>query len=140
MLDAAAGGIGRVVFRVCCLVERPLARVERGAQEAGDRQTGDGCRVLEGEEDAQPAALIGRELQKVVALPDDFALRDRVGGVAHQRISERRLARAVATHDRVDFALANREVDAAQDLARRVGDRDHVKVTDDQLAVVRFLT
>ena len=61
---------------------------------------------------------------------------DLVGRVAHQRVGEGRLARPVAAHDRVDLALANGEVDAAQDLALAVRDRHHVQVADDQLAIV----
>ena len=51
----------------------PAARVEGRAKEARDRQAGDRRRVLEGEEHAQPGALVGRELEDVLVLPDDLA-------------------------------------------------------------------
>ena len=62
------------------------------------------------------ARLSGRELEDVAALPDDLAALDDVGRVAHQRVGEGRLARAVGAHDRVDLALADGQVDPLEDL------------------------
>ena len=73
-----------------------------------DAEAGDGRRVLEREEHAEARALVRRELEEVAALPQDLAALDHVGRVAHQRIGERRLARAVGAHDRVDLALGRR--------------------------------
>ena len=70
---------------------------------------GIGGRVLEGEEQAQARALVGRQARarrgpsRVTSPP----LID-VRRVAHQRVGEGRLARAVGAHDRVDLALADR--------------------------------
>ena len=64
MLDAAAGQVGGVDLAVAG-VDGRAPGVERGAQEAGDRQAGDRGRVLEGQEEAQPGALVGRQLEDV---------------------------------------------------------------------------
>ena len=67
------------------------------------------------------ARLSGRQREDVAALPEDLAALDDVGRVAHQRIGEGRLARAVGAHDRVDLALADGQVDALQDLVLGLG-------------------
>ena len=84
-------------------------------------------RVLEGEEEAGVRALVRLGLRDVLALEEDRALGDLVAGVPEQRVRERRLAGAVGAHQRVDLAVVDRQVDAAQDLAI-VG--AHVKVSD----------
>ena len=54
-------------------------------------------------------------------------------GVAHQRVGERRLSRAVGAHDRVDLAGPDLEVDALEDLAlRRGGGRDPQAADDER--------
>ena len=63
----------------------------------------------------------------VLALEQDLALGDLEVGVAHDRVGERRLARAVRPHQRVDLALADDQVEAAQDLLLACAD---VKVSD----------
>ena len=88
-------------------VQPAAARVQRRAQEARHGQAGDGGGVLEGQEQAQAGALVRAQLEDVDALPDDLAAGDLVGRVAHQRVGQRGLARAVAAHDRVDLALAD---------------------------------
>ena len=93
-----------------------LHRVVRGAQEVHDRDARDLGRVLEGQEQAELRALVGRELRDVLALEQDLALGDRVAGPAHDHVGQRGLARAVRPHQRVDLALAHRQVDALQDL------------------------
>ena len=60
---------------------------------------------------------------------------DHVGRVAHQRVGEGRLARAVGAHDRVDLALADGQVDPLEDLVLGVGDRRDAQAADDQLLV-----
>ena len=49
----------------------------------------------------------------------DLAAGHDVRRVAHQRVGERRLARAVRAHDRVDLARPDLEVDALEDLVLR---------------------
>ena len=55
-------------------------------------------------------------LGQVLAVEEDLALGDLVGGVAGDRVRERRLARAVRAHDRVHLVRVDREVDALDDL------------------------
>ena len=124
--DAAAHRVRRVDVGV--LVDALELGVERGADEARDAQAGDRGRVLEGQEQAEPGSLVGRQLEDVAALPDHLAALDDVGRVAHQGVGEGRLARAVGAHDRVDLALADGQVDPLEDLvvgrrrsARRAG-------------------
>ena len=62
------------------------------------------------------ARLSGDSLRMSRPFQMDLAARDHVRRVAHQRVGERRLARAVGAHDRVDLALADGQVDALQDL------------------------
>ena len=97
-------------------------------------QAGDRGRVLEGEEEAEPGALVGRQLEDVAALPEDLAALDDVGRVAHQRVGEGRLARAVRAHDRVDLALADGQVDPLQDLVVGGGDGRDAQAADDRAA------
>ena len=83
--------------------------------------------------------LSGRQLQQVAALPQDLAALDHVRRVAHQRVGERRLARAVRAHDRVDLALGDRQVDALEDVVVGLGDGCHNEVADHEVVVVRRL-
>ena len=80
-------------------------------------------RVLEREEQTALRPLVRAELGHVVAVEEDLALGHLVGRVAHQRIGERRLARAVRAHDRVLLVQVHGEVDPLDDLgAVREGD------------------
>ena len=101
--------------------------VDRHAQEVRDRDAGDRDRVLEGEEQARLGALVRLGLGDVLALEGDRALGDLVGGVPEQGVRERRLARAVGAHQRVDLAARDVEVDAPEDLALLDA---HVQVSD----------
>ena len=101
--------------------------VDRHAQEVGDRHAGDRHGVLEGQEQPGLGALVRLGRGDVLALEGDRALGDLVGGVAEQRVRERRLARAVGAHQGVDLAARDVQVDAPQDLA--VLDA-HVQVSD----------
>ena len=74
------------------------------------------------------AAVVGAPAGDVVALEQDAAVRDLVLGAAEQRGGEGRLARAVGPHQRVDLARADREVDAAEDLAGAGHHRPDVQV------------
>src|ERR1035441_946289 len=101
--------------------------VDRKAQEVRDRDAGDRDRVLEGEEKAQLGPFVRRQLGDVLAVHEDLTVGDLVAGVAHDRVGERRLAGAVRSHQGVQLAPANEQVDAAQDLAL-IG--AHVEVSD----------
>ena len=73
-------------------------------------------RVLEGEEEPELRALVGAQPADVLAVEERLAAGDLVGRVAHQRVGERRLARAVRAHQRVNLARADREIDSLDDL------------------------
>ena len=81
------------------------------------------------------ARLSGDSFEDVAALPDDLAALDDVGRVAHQRVGEGRLARAVRAHDRVDLALADGQVDPLEDLVVGVGDGRDAQAADDEVLV-----
>jgi len=86
------------------------------AQVLGDRHAGDRHRVLERHEQAHAGALVGVGLGDVLAVEDDLALGHLEVRVTHDDVGERRLARPVRPHEGVDLALADREVDALEDL------------------------
>ena len=113
---------------VLAAVTRLALRVDRAAQEARDRDARDRVRVLEGQEEPALRALVGPQLDEVLAVEQDLALGDLVGRVPHQRVGERRLARAVRAHDRVLLVQVDRQVDALDDLGA-VFERD-VEVLD----------
>jgi hypothetical protein len=96
---------------------------------------GDGHRVLEREEHAQPGPLVGGQLQQIVALPQHLAGLDHVGRVAHQGVGQRRLAGAVGAHDGVDLALADGQVDPLEDLVIGLRGRGHVQVAYDEVLI-----
>ena len=100
---------------VLAAVRRLALRVDRAAQEARDGDAGDRVGILEREEEALLGALVGAELRDVDAVEQDLALGDDVGRVAHQRVGEGRLTRAVRSHDRVLLVGVHREVDALDD-------------------------
>ena len=76
------------------------------------------------------SARTSRPRQMTVAAGHD------VRRVAHQRVGERRLARAVGAHDRVDLARADLEVDALEDLALGRGDGRDAEAADDEAVAV----
>ena len=90
--------------------------------ERRDAEAGDRGRVLEREEHPEAGPLVGAQLEDVAALPVDLAAGDDVRRVAEEGVGERRLARAVGAHDRVDLALADLEVDPLEDLGGRARD------------------
>src|SRR5690606_7202974 len=71
-------------------------------------------------EHAHLGSLGGGLLGYVLALVEDAALGDFVGGVAHEHIRQRRLARAVGAHQGDDLALFHGQVDTLED-RRAVG-------------------
>ncbi len=93
-----------------------LGRVVREAQEVLHAYAGNLRRVLKGEKDTQPRALIGFQRQHVLPLEPCMTAVDRISGVAHQGVGEGGLATAVRPHDRVDFAGAHGEVQPLDDL------------------------
>ena len=103
--------------RVVLAAVRGLAlRVDRAAQEARHRHARDRMRVLEREEQPALRTLVGPHLEDRLAVEQDVALGDLVGGMAHQGVRERGLARPVRPHDRVLRVRVDREVDTLDDL------------------------
>src|SRR4029077_17743326 len=78
-------------------------------------------RILEREEDTRTSPLLRFHVEEILAVvlrgPGDH----RVRWMAGKHLRERALARTVRTHDRVDFALADREIHTLQDLGARDG-------------------
>ena len=70
---------------------------------------------MEREKDALARAVFGRHGQQVLAFVLDLALGHQVNVAPGQHLGQRRLARAVRTHDGVDLALVHPKVHAAQD-------------------------
>ena len=97
------------------------------AEEVGHRDARDRGRILEGQEQPGLGPLVGLQLQQVAAVERRRPRRDLVVRVAHQRVAERALARAVRPHQGMGLTLADREVDAPQDLLAADGD---VQVVD----------
>jgi hypothetical protein len=88
-----------------------------GLEEVGAVHAGNLDGILEGEEDAFARALLGIECEQILAAVDDLAGGDVVTVAARKDAGERALAAAVGTHDGVNFAGADGEVDAFEDLA-----------------------
>ena len=112
-LLAELGNRDRIVLAA---VLRLADRVDRAAQEARDRHAGDGVRVLEREEEAALGALVCLELEDALAVEQDVALGDPVGGMAHEGIREGGLPGAVRPHDGVHLVRVHCQVDALDDL------------------------
>ena len=104
------------------LTSVPANRIDRRAQEIGVRDAAYFDGILEREEDSVTRALFRIHVEQVFPVirhcPGEYA----VGRVTGQYLRERTLARAIRTHDRVDFTLAHGEIDALEDLI--AGDRD----------------
>jgi hypothetical protein len=71
---------------------------------------------LERHEQPHPRAVLGRRLGDVLALEVDRPLADLEAGMAHDHVRERRLAGPVGSHERVDLALRDVEVEALEDV------------------------
>jgi len=110
----------RIVLAACA---RLAQGVHRRAQEAGHGHARNRVGILEGQEESLLGALVRSELEQAAAVEKHLAGGDRVGGMAHQRVRQRRLARAVRAHDRVHLAAFDRQVDALDDF-RPVIQRD----------------
>ena len=110
------GDLGEVFDLDLVLAARLAVGVDDHPQVLADRDAGDRDRVLEGHEEAGLRAHVGVGLGDVLALEGDRALGHLERGVAHDRVGQGRLARAVRPHQRVDLALLDVEVEAAEDL------------------------
>src|SRR6266571_3623090 len=91
--------------------------VQSGAEEVGHRDPGHHDRILESEEHAQTRAFVRFQLEDVLALEQNGAAIDRVAGMTHQGVRQRRLAGPVRAHHGVDLALGDGERYALEDLA-----------------------
>jgi len=90
-------------------------RVERLAQELQIGDAGDLDGILEAQEQAGGGALVRRHVEQVGAVEGGRALGHLIAGPAAERVGERRLARAIGAHDRMDLARIDRERDALED-------------------------
>ena len=79
-----------------------------------DRHAGHLGRVLHREEQPRMGTFVRGECQQVDAVERHRPSGDLVAGLAHQHVRQRRLSRAVRTHDRVNLARADHEIEAAQ--------------------------
>ena len=102
--------------REFALAARLALRVQRGAQEIHGGDAGNFHRILERQEHALGGALVGRHLQQVFALEQDFAAGDFIARLAGDDMAQRRFAGAVRPHDRVDFALVHGERQPVENL------------------------
>ena len=89
--------------------------VERGAQERHVAHARDLDGVLEREEQPRGGALLGLHPEQVGPVEARGPLGHLVAVAARQHVGERRLARSVGTHDGVDGARVDAQVDAAED-------------------------
>jgi hypothetical protein len=92
------------------------------AEELGHRHALDRLGILEGEEQARLGTDVGGPRRDVLTVEEDGPRRHRVGGVSHERSGERGLPGSVGSHQRVDLAGPDGEVDATQDLLAFRGD------------------
>ena len=97
-------------------------RLNGGAQEVGDRDARNLHRVLEGQEDTGLGALVGLQVEEVLAAELDAARSRLVTGMTRDDLGQRALAGAVGTHDRVDLTLTDGQVNAIQDTEIFIGD------------------
>ena len=72
--------------------------------------------VLEGQEDALAGPFLRGHVQQVLAQVENLSLSRLVGFPAGKHLGQGALAGAVGTHDGVDLAGVDRQIDAAQDL------------------------
>ncbi len=89
--------------------------MNRFLEEGSHFHAGDDRRVLEGEKHPGTSTLKHVHLLEVGAHVVDAALRDFVGGVAHDDAGKGGFSGAVSAHDDVDFTAVNHEVHAVED-------------------------
>ena len=90
--------------------------VDRRLQEVGVVHAGDLDRVLERHEEAFARALLGVELEQILALEEDLTACDLVFRMARQHPCEGALAGAVRAHDGVHLARVDGQADTLQDV------------------------
>ena len=90
------------------------AFVEGGAKKVSAVDAGNFHRILEGEEDSGAGAILGLHGQEVGALEEDGAGGDLVFAAAGEDLGEGAFAAAVGTHDGVDLAHLEREVEVLE--------------------------
>jgi len=115
--DPEAGGLGTHAFAQVGAVAALTA--QRGVEEVVEADAGQLDRVLQREEEAVGGALVGRQPEQLLAVDGDRPAGDDVVVAAHQHVRKGRLPRAVRSHERVDLARTDLEVDPAQDLLAR---------------------
>jgi hypothetical protein len=98
-------------------------------KKVGDGHAGDGYRILERQEQAQFASLVGGQCENVLTLVNHLTPHHLVAGVTGERISQRAFTGAIRPHERVDFALVDCQCDALQDFCVL---HIHAKVADFQ--------
>jgi hypothetical protein len=91
-------------------------RVHDHAQVLGHGHAGDRDRILERHEQAGARALVRLGLGDVDAVEEDLAVGHLEVRMAHQRVGERRLARAVGAHQRMELTGADVQVHPLEDL------------------------
>ncbi len=89
--------------------------VEHRAQVLGHRDAGHRDRVLERHEQTHAGALVGLRLGDVLTAEQNLSFGHLEIRVAHDRVSERRLARTVGTHQGVNLTLVDGEVKSLED-------------------------
>src|SRR5690348_8513070 len=104
--------------------------VERRPQEVGVRDPADGDWILKREEHSFSRALLGVHVEQVLPTVRHRAARDGVRRMTGEDRGECALARAVGSHDGVDFAGANGEIQSLQDLFFRVRRDGRMKSLD----------
>ena len=92
------------------------------AQEVGHFHARNRDRILKGQKQAEPGPLVRIEGQQIGAVDFDFAAGDLVFRVPRQSVRERALARAVGSHQGVDFARADLQIDPVENW--QILDRD----------------
>ena len=89
---------------------------ERLTKKLDDGNPGDRLRILKGQEQPTTAPLIRTHGQQIVTVEKNSSAGDPVLGVSGQHIGERALAGPVRSHDGVDLAVVDRQVDSMEDL------------------------
>jgi len=86
--------------------------VQRGFEEIKIADAGDFDGVLKCHEDAFAGAVLGRHFKKILAFVEDLAIGDCIDVAAGEDLREGAFAAAVGSHDGVDFAFIDGEIDA----------------------------
>ena len=122
-----------------------VAFCTRGLQHVDEPHARHFDRVLHRQEQALLGPLPGGQTEDLLAVDRDRPVEHLVVSSPHQRVRERRLARAVGAHERVHLARTDLEIDPAQDLVPRdrrtqPGDRQHTHAQPPPHAFLRQQT